>query len=590
MGIKFFAAVAASVASLAIAQEGVNMNLWFDGSDPQVNTGGDCIFELDECEETTMGFWYDYDDRKNGHGGSYVIYPYDTTGYYGSLIGPEIDNLGFVTIKYHLVDFVGFGFNVVNSAMKPLDISATGGLCATYTSDHAVTLKVVEETSGVVYGGASCSVILDKATTPTTISKAIVDFKQSAGTPTANKLSSCAKAFKAAKAIWFEIDGETSETDGQLRIFEVGPAGTCTGEKSIDSEKWTDWKSGCVTDGEGGFECSSSSSSISYSSSSVNMDLWFDGTNEQVNTGGDCLYKFAECEWTSMGYWYDMDDRKNDNGGSYAIYPFDTVGYYGSLTGRQIDDFGYVSIKYHLADPTLTGQKAEQPYNYVLFGFNTVDGSMGDLDISGTGGLCATYTSDNDVTLEIKDPISGNASCSVTLAATTTPTTVSKAIADFKQPKGTPDSKKLISCESAFVLAQAIWFKINGGGAEANGQLRIFEVGPIGTCTGEVSIVEEEWENLKTDREGHLADLCCATPIKIQTRSAAASRSVSVNGRIVSLNGFGSSVSYRLFDLQGNVVRSGYAAGSIDFGGVKSGNYVLKVGGTAGLTEKILLK
>jgi hypothetical protein len=56
------------------------------------------------------------------------------------------------------------------------------------------------------------------------------------------------------------------------------------------------------------------------------------------------------------------------------------------------------------------------------------------------------------------------------------------------------------------------------------------------------------------------------------------------------LNGFGSSVSYRLFDLQGNVVRSGYAAGSIDFGGVKSGNYVLKVGGTAGLTEKILLK
>ena len=139
---KIFAAAIASVASVAMAQT-VNTSLWFDGSDQQVETGGDCKYDYTECPNSTMGYWYDYDDRKNDKGGSYAVYPYDTTGYYGSLIGPEIENLGYVTIKYHLADptltgqeaeypynFVGFGFNVVNGTKDPLDITAAGGLCA----------------------------------------------------------------------------------------------------------------------------------------------------------------------------------------------------------------------------------------------------------------------------------------------------------------------------------------------------------------------------------------------------------------------------------------------------------------------------
>ena len=58
---KIFATAIASVASLAMAQT-VNTALWFDGSDQQVNTGGDCVYEYGECESTTMGYWYDYDD------------------------------------------------------------------------------------------------------------------------------------------------------------------------------------------------------------------------------------------------------------------------------------------------------------------------------------------------------------------------------------------------------------------------------------------------------------------------------------------------------------------------------------------------
>lgn len=66
--------------------------------------------------------------------------------------------------------------------------------------------------------------------------------------------------------------------------------------------------------------------------------------------------------------------------------------------------------------------------------------------------------------------------------------------------------------------------------------------------------------------------------------------SVSVTGRLVTLNGLGQNVQYRLFDMQGNTVHSGFAAGHIDFSGVKSGSYLLKVKGNLELTRKIVLK
>ena len=68
------------------------------------------------------------------------------------------------------------------------------------------------------------------------------------------------------------------------------------------------------------------------------------------------------------------------------------------------------------------------------------------------------------------------------------------------------------------------------------------------------------------------------------------SASISVLGRLVTLNGLGQNVQYKLFDMQGNVVRSGFAAGHVDFSGVKSGSYLLKVKGSLEMTQKIVLK
>lgn len=72
--------------------------------------------------------------------------------------------------------------------------------------------------------------------------------------------------------------------------------------------------------------------------------------------------------------------------------------------------------------------------------------------------------------------------------------------------------------------------------------------------------------------------------------NAASFASISVTGRLVTLNGLGRQVQYSLFDMQGNTVHSGIAAGQIDFSSVKSGNYLLKVKGNLELTRKIVLK
>ena len=320
----------------------------------------------------------------------------------------------------------------------------------------------------------------------------------------------------------------------------------------------------------------------------TNTGLWFDGSDEFVNLGSACGESTAAgCEDNYGGYWYDTDDREKDHGGSYITYPFDTSGYNGSYIAPMIEKFGYLAVRFHLADPTLTGQQEEYPYNFITFGFNTNKSRENVLDISATGGLCVTYASDYPIMLEIKDSVSGegSASCAVKLPKSSEPKTVESAIKDFEQPKWVTGENKLANCEEAFKKAWGIWLRLDGGASDADGAFRVFEVGPKGTCKGERSIAKVDCGSIYPYRP-----YCPDGPENVKKSVSTASRSVSVNGRTVSLGGFGGSISYKLFDLQGNVVRSGYAAGSIDFGGVTSGNYVLKVNGAAELTKKIVLE
>jgi len=323
----------------------------------------------------------------------------------------------------------------------------------------------------------------------------------------------------------------------------------------------------------------------------VNTSLWFDGSDQQVATGGDCVYDYTECPKTTMGYWYDYDDRKNDHGGSYAIYPYDTTGYYGSMIAPEIENLGYVVIQYHLEDPTTTGQTAEYPYNFVGFGFNLVNGTKDPLDITAAGGLCATYTSDMNVTLEIAEAKSGDASCSATLKASPTPKTESIEIAGFKQPSWVKADNKLASCAEAFAAAQSVKFKLDGGASAADGKLRIFEVGPAGTCKGGKSVAGTEPSSFtcKADGDGHIGP--CEGPIDaIKTAVAAGSVKATLSGRTLSFNGVKDGM-FEIVSLQGQVVKSGKVASSISLSSLDAGVYMVRVSGkSVHMSQKILVK
>ncbi len=323
---------------------------------------------------------------------------------------------------------------------------------------------------------------------------------------------------------------------------------------------------------------------------SVNTSLWFDGSDQQVATGGDCVYDYTDCPNTTMGYWYDYDDRKNDHGGSYAMYPFDTTGYYGSMIAPEIENLGYVVIQFHLEDPTTTGQTAEYPYNFVGFGFNVVNGAKDPLDLTAAGGICATYTSDINVTLEIAEATSGDASCSVTLKASPTPTTVSSKIADFKQPSWVDAANKLGSCADAFKAAQSVKFKLDGGASAADGKLRIFEVGPDGTCKGGKSVAATEPSafSCKADGDGHAS--CGDAPISIKAAAAAGSVKATLSGRTLSFNGINDGM-FEIVSLQGQVVKSGKVASSISLSSLDAGVYMVRVSGkSVHMSQKILVK
>lgn len=335
----------------------------------------------------------------------------------------------------------------------------------------------------------------------------------------------------------------------------------------------------------------SAASMAAMASAAVNTSIWFDGSNQQVNTGGDCVYEYGECEDTKMGYWYDYDDRKNDNGDSYAMYPFE-ADQYDSYVAPMIENLGYVAFQYNLVKPTK--QTAEYPYNFVGFGFNTVDGDQTPMDISGAAGLCATYTADHAVTLEVDTKAAGSASCSITLPKAASPSMVSKTIADFKQPTWADAAQKLPGgCADAFAAAGAVKFKMDGQASAATGTLRVFEVGPAGTCTGAGAVSSNEPAAFGCKSDGQGAAVCSGAPVTpgIKGVKAAGSFKAIVAGRTLSFSGVKADASFEVVSLQGQVVKSGVVASSVSLSDINAGVYMVRVAGkSVNMSQKIIVK
>lgn len=249
-------AAAAVAAHAACPDAALNKSIWWNGTKAQVNTIG-WMYDYgtdgtDGCGGDSqpgkdMGYWFDYDDRSgNSHGGSSISYPFPADEY-NDMINPMIAKLGYLSVFFNLTDptltgqqeewpfnFAGMGFNVVNGKKETFDISATNGLCVTYTSDHPVTWEIEDP----VAGDHACFATLEAATTVTPAKKEIAEFKEPADWGK-NAHADCSEAFKQASGIKFKFENKGVPVSGKFRLFEIGPAGTCTGAGAIGSEPAT---------------------------------------------------------------------------------------------------------------------------------------------------------------------------------------------------------------------------------------------------------------------------------------------------------------------------------------------------------------
>ena len=331
-------------------------------------------------------------------------------------------------------------------------------------------------------------------------------------------------------------------------------------------------------------------------SAAVNTELWFSGTEAQVNSGGSFVNDYnvvPPVEGSTMGYWFDYDDA-DSKGGSYIAYPLDS-NQYGSYIDPMTEGVGYLYVKYNLADPTLTGQESltpagetYYPYNFAGLGFNLVSAQKETMDLSSLTGLCVTYTSEHTVTFEIEDNKSGDHSCAKKLDPQSTPKAVNVSWADFSEPTDWGTKVWEAGCSAAAGSARAIKFKMENGGAPESGVLRIFNVGPANTC-GDGTIGTES----TTFTYGKSKNLNGggSNPGAIKAAKAPASVKAVLSGRTLSFSGITSGATYEVVSLQGQVVKSGIVSSSVSLSSLNAGIYMVRVSGkSVNMNQKIILK
>ena len=334
---------------------------------------------------------------------------------------------------------------------------------------------------------------------------------------------------------------------------------------------------------------------------SMNKDLWFDGKNllpyhkkicEYVDKT-DCnlptefqstLDYTSEYRWHSfVTFPYQPKPIEKEQ-----IYPYKKWRYPAETS---MDSLGYLSFKYRMKyDSTNVRVGFWFREDTVSASFD-LDPSYG-IDISDAKGICATYTSDQDVFLNIERYHSDDTTvCSIMLPKSKKISTVQTSFKDYQFSQHGNDSISA-NCSSVIAHAQAMWFEMSSFNAK-EGTVRIFEFGPKGTCKGNKKIAKEPEEycyagHYKTETT---ADLCEANlKVPEQAYSISSEMGVTLIGKTLLFSGVSSNAVFRVVDLKGNVVKTGLALPMVDLSAVKTGVYAIVVrDGARKLVKKVPL-
>lgn len=227
------------IAMLAMAAF-ASADLMFDvGVGERVCTGGfDCTVETPETNVDDGGFWFDYDDRKNDKGSSFVTYPVEKNEY-DSYITPMIEEFNMINITMTAgpdaeYPFVGFGFNLVNGAKDGYDIGTNwgSGVCITLANSAKLSMELeyIGDGANTKYDEYAASI--PAATVGRAVDLAWADFEQ-AGWGTAVAQATVLSNTVAVKLKFAGTAGKTLTNSVQITAF--GTSGTCPATIAINN-------------------------------------------------------------------------------------------------------------------------------------------------------------------------------------------------------------------------------------------------------------------------------------------------------------------------------------------------------------------
>lgn len=227
------------IAMLAMAAF-ASADLMFDvAKGERVCTGGfDCDVETPETNVDDGGFWFDYDDRKNDGGSSFVTYPVEQNEY-ESYITPMIEEFGMISITMTAgpdadYPFVGFGFNLVNGAKDGYDIATNWGtgVCITLANSAKLSMELEYIGDGANTKYDEYAATIPAATTGRAVDLSWSDFEQ-AGWGTAVAQATVLSNTVAVKLKFAGTAGKTLTNSVQITAF--GTSGTCPATMAINN-------------------------------------------------------------------------------------------------------------------------------------------------------------------------------------------------------------------------------------------------------------------------------------------------------------------------------------------------------------------
>jgi hypothetical protein len=309
----------------------------------------------------------------------------------------------------------------------------------------------------------------------------------------------------------------------------------------------------------------------------------FAGTFETWN-GADVIYQVETGlgnETGTYGIWYDFDDSWAYSGSSAIRYEINAC-----------FDFDSDCIK-HFFDPIIDycdgicgtavlDKGASTAVPFVGVGFNVVgetsstDPTPAAGDASAWGGLCVTYTSDANISLELGlgdaiDSTMNYANPAVNLPASKTGNKVVASWSDFKQPSSYNGSVKFDG-ETAAKQLVGVHFKIQAEPGEY--EFRICAVGPKnGTCPEKCGI--------------------STPPNAIKIARGISDVKAVLNGRTLGFTGIKSTATAEVLNSLGQIVMNGAIsnATTLNLAMLKAGIYIVRVSGkNEKFAKKIMLR